>query len=258
MQRQATDGRARVLALLARLGLHVHPTKGAAVGTTARGVLGYTRRCLVLLAPNRRKRSVGAVHSLLRAACRDHREVRTMALHRFCCLAASASLALPLCRFRLRSLYSGVAVYRSRSRVPGRALQDLLWWTALGSGVDVGRAKIEAPVRVEFATEASDYGWGTVRDNLTPAQGFFSVNASSFHIILKELLAIILAMYCFPDLRGPGIVRVLTDSRVVMGIANAMSSPSPVLMRDMRRLHALLRARGLLAEAAWILSVENK
>lgn len=55
----------------------------------------------------------------------------------------------------------------------------------------------------------------------------------------------------------PGVVRVLTDSRVVMGVVNAMSSRSPRLMADVRRLEALLRARGLLVEASWLASVES-
>lgn len=89
--------------------------------------------------------------------------------------------------------------------------------------MDVGRAVFQQPVRVEFLTDASDYGWGAVRDNLTPARGFFSVKTAGYHINRKELLAIIiLALEAFPDRRGPGVVRVLTDSRVVMGAVSAM------------------------------------
>lgn len=88
--------------------------------------------------------------------------------------------------------------------------------------MDVGRAVFQQPVRVEFSTDASDYGWGAVRDNLTPARGFFSVKAAGYDINRKEVLAIILALESFPDRRGPGVVRVLTDSRVVMGVVNAM------------------------------------
>lgn len=127
---KATAGRVRVVALLERLGLHVHPTKGATVGTTTPEILGCvldTRRCLVLLPAHRRKRIVGAAHFLLRATCTDRRWVRTRALQRFCGLAASASLAVPLARFRLRALYSGTVTYRHRSRLPARALQDLFW-----------------------------------------------------------------------------------------------------------------------------------
>lgn len=127
---KATAGRVRLVALLERFGLHMHATKGATVGTTTFEILGCvldTRRCLVLLPAHRRKRIVGAAHSLLRATCTDRRWVRTRALQRFCGLAASASLAVPLARFRLRALYSGTVTYRHRSRLPARALQDLLW-----------------------------------------------------------------------------------------------------------------------------------
>lgn len=184
-----------------------------AEGTTSLEILRFTldeRRCLVLLPHLRRRRIVGAAHSLLRAACSDRRWVRTKTLQRFCGLAASASLAIPLARFRLRALYAGTVVLRHRSRLTNRALGDLLWWTGLGSAVDVGRALVQQPSRVEFSTDASGYSWGAVRDNLKPARGFFSLKTTGYHIKRKELLAIILALESCPDLRGPGVVRVLT------------------------------------------------
>lgn len=42
-----------------------------------------------------------------------------------------------------------------------------------------------------------------------------------------------------------------------MRVVNAMSFCSPHLKADVRRLHSLLAARGLLIEATWLASVEN-
>lgn len=66
---QATAARAVAVSLFPRLGLHVHPSKGAFVGTTRLHVLGYTidtTRCPLLLPPQRQQRIVGTAHSLLR------------------------------------------------------------------------------------------------------------------------------------------------------------------------------------------------
>lgn len=257
---QATAARAAAMRLFARLGLHVHPRKGEREGTKTLEVLGYvvdTDRCLVLLPPRRLQAVVGAAHSLLQAATRDRRWVRTRALQRMCGLAASCSLAVPLARYRLRSLYSPMTTLRGRSRLGTRALEDLRWWAALRTSEDVGRALFQQPLRGTLTTDASSYGWGATLDQTTPARSFFPYLHGRDHINRKELLAIIYALESFPNLAGPGVVRVVTDSRVVQGIVNALSTRSPTLMADVRRLHNLLQMRGLTIEASWLASVEN-
>jgi len=123
--------------------------------------------------------------------------------------------------------------------------------------VAVRRALFQPPVTMELDTDASSYGWGAVRDGLTPARGFFSHAMRHLHINNKELLAIRYALESFPAATGPGVVRGRTDSRVVHGIINAMSLRSPRLMADVRDLHQLLKSRDLSLEASWLASVEN-
>ena len=256
----ATAARADAVALFRRLGLHVHPSKGTATGTTRLEILGFvvdTVRQLLILPPERRRKLVGAAHSLLRAAAADRRWVRTRALQRFCGRAASAALAIPLARFRLRALFTAMAADRGRSRLPSRALADLVWWADLAAAVGLGRTLWEQPTAMSLETDASPTGWGAVRDELTPAQGFFSLATRAHHINRKELLAVLYAIESFPSVRGPGVVRVRTDSRVTMAVINALSSRSPRLMAEVRRLRALLRHRGLGIEATWLASVEN-
>ena len=98
---EATAARAYAVALFHRLGLHVHPSKGSATGTTRMELLGfvvYTVRQMLILPPERRRKLVGSAHSLLRAAAADRRWVRTRALQRFCGRTASAALAISLAR----------------------------------------------------------------------------------------------------------------------------------------------------------------
>jgi len=257
---EATAARATAVALFAELGIHVHPSKGTVDGTTRLEILGFvidTDRCLLLLPPARRHRVTRAAHSLLRAAATHRRWVPTRALQQFCGLAGSCALAVPMSRMRLRSLFDGLTCFRARSRLPSRALSDLLWWSELGSAVAVGRALFQPPVTMELDTDASSYGWGAVRDGLTPARGFFSLAMRHLHINHKELLAIRYALESFPAATGPGVVRVRTDSRVVHGIINAMSSRSPRLMAEVRDLHQLLKSRDLSLESSWLASVEN-
>lgn len=257
---EATAARAYAVTLFRRLGLHVHPTKGQATGTTRLEILGFvvdTVRQLLILPPERRRKLVGSAHSLLRAAAADRRWVRTRALQRFCGRAASAALAIPLARYRLRSLFTAMAAARGRSRLDTRALSDLVWWADLSAAVSIGRTLWERPTAVSLDTDASPSGWGAVRDELTPAQGFFSHATRAYHINRKELLPVIYAIESFPSVTGPGVVRVRTDSRVTMAVVNSLSSRSPRLMSEVHRLHALLRRRGLGIEATWLASLEK-
>jgi len=257
---EATAARAYVVALFRRVGLHVHPTKGQATGTTRLEILGFvvdTVRQLLILPPERRRKPVGSAHSLLRAAAADRRWVRTRALQRFCGRAASAALAIPLALYRLRSLFTAMAAARGRSRLDTCALSDLVWWADLSAAVGIGRTLWERPTAVSLDTDASSSGWGAVRDELTPAQGFFSLATRAYHINRKELLAMLYAIESFPSVTGPGVVRVRTDSRVTMAVVNSLSSRSPRLMAGVYRLHALLRSRGLGIEATWLASLEN-
>lgn len=258
---QATAAREFAVALFSRLGLHVHLTKETATGTCRLEILGFlidTESCLLILPSSRRHKLVGAAHSLLGAAALDRRWVRSQALQRFCGMAASASLAIPLSRHRLRSLFSSLRGPRGRSRLSTLAMRDLTWWASLHTIMGIGRTLWEEPTAMDLDTDASSFAWGAVRDRVTPARGFFDLTSRGFHINRKELLAIIYAIESFPTASGPGVVRIRTDSTVVMAVVNSLCSRSPSLHRDVTRLRRLLRARGLGIEATWLASVENK
>lgn len=258
---QATAARAYAVDVFTRLGLHVHPEKGSPRGTTRLEMLGFvidTTRSLLVLTPKRQHKLVGAAHSIMGAAARDRRWVRTRALQRFCGIAASASLAIPLARHRLRSLFSAMRTSQPRSRLTSAATRDLVWWSALHSTAGVGRTLWETQTVMRLDTDASSTGWGALRDSTTPARGFFDLSTSHHHINRKELLAIIYALQSWPSVRGPGVVRVRTDSRVVMSIINSLCSRSPALHHDVTRLRRILNDRGLGIEATWLASLENK
>lgn len=131
----ATSARRRAVACFRRLGIQVHPNKGASVGTTSLDLLGFrvdTVRRLLLLPPHRLDSVTGAAHSLLRAASSHHRWIRLRALQRFCGLAVSWSAAVPLARFHLHVLYRCLSGNGTRSQLRlTAALTELLWWTWL-------------------------------------------------------------------------------------------------------------------------------
>ena len=259
----ATEGRRAALRVFAAFGLQIAPDKGSATGTTHLPLLGFvvdTRRQLLLLPPARLDRLRLAARRLQHRAAYHCRWVPFGRLRRFCGLAVSTLLAVPLARYRLRSLYDALrgAWGRRDARLEAQALRDLGWWAGLGASAAVGRALWDPPPAGEVTTDASPYGWGATNQRLVPARGFFSPAVADEHINLKELMAVRLAVLSYSHLFASGaVLDVRTDSRVTMGVLNAMCSRSPRLMAEVRRLHGTLEAMGVRVRASWLPSVAN-
>jgi len=102
-------------------------------------------------------------------------------------------------------------------------------------------------------TDASPFGWGATYKRLVPARGFFTPSLQDEHINIKELVAVHLALRSYAHLFPAGaVLDVRTDSRVTMGVLNAMCSRSRCLMADVRRLHFTISALRVRVRASWL------
>eukprot|EP00170_Pyropia_yezoensis_P005554 contig_22552_g5569 len=177
--------------------------------------------------------------------------------------AVASQLAVTDARFRLRSLYTAMREYwdkRSyRVRLGRQAMTVLAWWQALTSPAERGRALWPAAPDVVMTTNASATGWRGSWDGLVPARGFHAVNRQGFHINLMELRALRLGLPSFVAvLREPGtIIRLRKDSRVAMEVINSVSSRSPALMKELRRLHAVCTSSGVMVRVEYPPSALN-
>lgn len=78
------------------------------------------------------------------------------------------------------------------------------------------------------------------------------------HINVQELMALDKALDCWPNLRGPGVLRLPLDSSVNVSVVNKMTTKSsPALKADLDRVVHKLSARVLRAEATRLSSVAN-
>jgi len=257
----ATAGRGEILTLFQTLGIQVHPLKGVAAGTTRLPLLGFlvdTTRRLVVLPPARLAKLVGGAKALLSAARQRSRRVSSKTLQRFSGLAVSCQLAIPSARFFLRRVYDCQSLVLPTSRLTHGALADLAWFSKLRKEPGVGRALW--PVTLgELTTDASPYGWGGHWHHLLPAAGFFTAEQRDLHINVKEVAAVRFCLMTFGSqlLGAEGLLRLRVDSRVAMHVINGFSSRSPVLMAELRRLHAVALSYRVTLRAFWLPSVAN-
>ena len=102
---------------------------------------------------------------------------------------------------------------------------DLQRWAATGRAIRPDAASML------LDTDASNLGWGAVLNQAAGALGFHAADRNGLHINCFELGAITLALRSFQALIPVGtVIQLRTDSMVALGVFEAGSSCSPVLL----------------------------
>jgi len=261
---QATAAYAVVAALCLRLGLRLHPTKGVSHGPTAIKLLGHvvdTAQAEFRLPADRVDKLVVMARALSHGATNHRRWVNFHALRRFCGTAVSTTLSVPTARYHLRSLFTALQHRHHHSgdcRLGHQAVRDLLWWVELQRNSATGRPIWPGAASMLLDTDASSLGWGAVLNRAAEARGFHAVDRNGLHINCLELGAITLALRSFSSLIPAGtIIRLRTDSMVALGVLNAGSSRSPVLMAQYRHLHEICHSMRVELRVEHVSSVLN-
>jgi hypothetical protein len=119
---------------------------------------------------------------------------------------------------------------------------------------------IYKPVETAYLhADSSDYGWGAVLndDANYQARGFWSAPDRLQHITWKELRAVRHAVESFlPQLRGRQVL-LHEDNTAVVAALTKLTSRSPVMMAELRRLWFLLDTNDIHIRPRYIRSAAN-
>jgi len=265
---EAEAERDHVFSTLGDLGLTRNETKGQAeVSHVLRDHLGYcidTARGLFLLTVRREAALREGAYAILRRSAQNRRLVPTRELAAFAGLGQSSSLAVPLARFWLREVYTDIALCGHRwsglTRLSAQALRDVREWTTLASSRHVGRAIWLAPDTAVGHVDAGPYGWGGQLDyqrSLPPAWGFWAPGEAELHITHRELIAVRLFVETYVDsLRGRRLL-LYEDNQAVVAILTTLTTRSPEMMHELRRLVYVLGECDISLRATYIRSAQN-
>jgi hypothetical protein len=231
------------------------------------GMVIDSSRGVFQVTPSRVKKLRIQAKDLLCRAARDRRLVPKRMLASFCGLGQSVELAVPACRFYLRASYDALGTNpvwsgSGKVRLSAQALRDLQWWADFDRTKQHARAIWRSPDTATLHCDASlerglKGGWGGVLNNTTPARGFWRPHQLQYHITHLELLAVRLTVETFlDDLRGRR-VKLFEDNQAVMYIINKLSTKSPEIMAELRRLWLLLDTNDIRLRAEYIRSAEN-
>lgn len=272
---------AQVDALLTRLGLVRHPTKGVwGCGSRRLEHLGVVVDTLLMrffITPAKLQQ----LHHLAKALLLDARRgqstflVRADVLQIFLGKAISNLTPLPLARFYSRSLYDCLkgTMRGGKVRLSRAALLDLKTWRTLSAGD--GRLMYS---RRDYSwtvhTDAADVGWGATIGTNTMAgspgqlevQRLWSPFTRLASINLRELQAIRLTLeqkavrlvLHAPTRQETMNILLHVDNMGIVQIVNNMVTASPKLMKELRLLHNTLEKLKIRVHAHWLPSALNR
>lgn len=250
--------------LLELLGLRRHPSKGVWEPSHVLEHLGLivdTKAGKFLVSEARMakiRRSARELEVLLRAR---RRRVPARRLAAFTGMAQSVYLAVPAARFFLRALHTDLGTRMGWSgtvTLGHQSRRDLRWWAEFGLHVEQrGRSIWQLPDTAILHCDASDTGWGGVLNHTLPARGFWRPHQREDHITLNELRAVRLTVETFLErLKGKRVL-LWEDNRAVMHILTNLTTRSPDIMVELRKLWYLLDTNDITLRARYIRSAAN-
>ena len=251
--------------LLRLLGLSRHPSKGEWDPVQNLEHLGLeidSKAGVFRVSAKRQTKIRRSAADLGVLAAKQRRRVPARRLAGFIGLAQSVYLAVPAARFFLRSLHNvlphGKASWAGRVLLDRAALRDLQWWATFGSDPrHNGRGIWRLPDTAVLHCDALDTGWGGVLNQSEGARGFWRPAQLQEHITLKELRAVRLTVQTFlPKLRGRRVL-LWEDNQAVQHILTNLTSRSPELMHELRKLWWLLDSNDITLRAKYSRSAAN-
>ena len=167
--------------------------------------------------------------------------------------------AIPVAKFFLRALHDCLRTKRSWNssvKLSRQAIRDLQWWRKLPEKWN-GGALWPPPHRSVLTADASDLGWSANLDNRLFAHGFWTAQDRSYHICVREFLAVLYGVQSFRPLVTGMTLRLRTDNTAVMYGLHNLASAVEGMMQVIRRLFWVMDAYSITLLPTYVPSAEN-
>ncbi len=169
------------------------------------------------------------------------------------------NLAIPVAIFYLRELHDIVksdASWSGTVRISKQLKRDLEWWKSVPKKHN--RSPIFKAVETAYLhCDSNGFGWGAVLNDCIEARSFWSGSDKLQHITFKELKAVRCDVEPFlPELK---VRRLLLheDNQSVVGVLTHITSRSPAMMSELRKLFLLTDENDIRIRTHYIWSTAN-
>jgi hypothetical protein len=254
--------RARVESLLTSLGLQRNAKKGEWEPTQSLTHLGMRvdLKLGLFIAPAEKLLQIAAqAKSLLGRAARNRRFLPAKALAALAGKAQFLYLAIPVARFYLRELHTVLGPrtdWSGQVKMSNQLQRDLRWWMAVPQQRN-GSEIFTSLTTATLHTDSSQFGWGGVLNSSLEARGFWHGPDTQEHITWKELKAVRMAVECFLPHLTNRLVLLHEDNQAVVGVLSGLTSRSPAMMAELRKLWFLLDTHNIWIRPEYIRSAAN-
>lgn len=259
---EATELRAYVVSTLMQLGLQLHPDKGYQEPVQIGDHLGLTidlERGEFRAPVEKLQQLSRLAGDLLRQASSRRRWVRVRDLAKLAGKAQFLYLAIAPARYYLRELHEVVGQRTSwagQVRLTKQLKRDLLWWKDVPSSSN-GRS-IFSPVETAYLhCDSSSFGWGGVLNEHLEARGYWYGPDRDQHITWKELKAVRLTVETFLEQLRGRFVLLHEDNMAVVSVLTHLTSRSPAMMAELRKLFFLLDSNDIRLRPRYINTAAN-
>jgi hypothetical protein len=212
----------------------------------------------MLLRPcSKLKKLAKQARQLLQRATRASRWLPVKEIQSFACHAQYLFLAIPAARFFLRELRSVLGdKWGGRVRLTPQLRRDLQWCTQVLSHAN-GK-NIHRPVESAYIhCDSSGHGWGGNTLRQTRSTRLLGPEDEHQHITWKEMKAVRLAVLSFLlHLAGRNIL-LHEDNHAVCYVMAGLTSRSPDMLNELRRLWYLLDTNNIHIRLRYIRSAAN-
>jgi ribonuclease HI len=134
--------------------------------------------------------------------------------------------------------------------------KDLAWWVNVPSQSN-GRPIFRSVETAYLHVDSSDFGWGAVLNDKQEARGFWGIEDRQQHITFKELKAVRHAISTFLHQLAGRSVRLHEDNQAVVAVLTHLTTRSPAMMTELRKLWWLLDTHSVSIRATYIRSAAN-
>lgn len=229
----------RIVDLLSELGFFINVEKSEMVPSQVMEYLGFiidSVNMSIRITPDK----VSNISELCREALASEnisiREVARL-LGKF----ASCLIAVRFGKLHYRNLERCKVLALSKSRgnfdkpmiLSDEARLDIEWW--LNNVSDSFNCISTPNPDCVLSSDACDYGWGAVSEDLGSTGGLFNVYESSLHINVKELLGGLFGLQCFHSQDSDIHIKMLLDNTTAVQSINKMGSTRSPQVDDVVR-----------------------
>ena len=243
-----------------RAGFIVHPIKSIFEPTQVIEYLGFILNSIRMIVILNQRKTIELIQ-----LCQEILDKSVYTIQKIAELTGKMVAAMPGVQYaniyyrmidndKIAALKQNRGNFEAHMTLSQQSKQDLKWWIA---NLPTAYKPIKTQkVDMILKTDASDIGWGGVRNN-NKTSGIFNENEMKLHINHKELLAVLFSLQCLCALEKNCHIQIMADNMTTIAYINNQGGTKKICNQIARKIWQWAIEKGIWLSATHIPGVEN-